>query len=232
VKVIILAAGRGSRMKELTDILPKCLTAYRGKPLINHCIDVLKAIFSPSDLVIIGGYRFDTLKHLGIDLIENKEWETTNIIGSLASATTYLRSEDCLVVYSDIFFTEEAIYQMIQAETPAVLSVSRWLEIWKSRFEEPLEDLESFQISENGAKLTEIGKKPKNLSEIQGQFGGIFKLNPKIWKQIESEFEELKFMDTTTLIQKCLEHSIVFNVVKYDGEWAELDTRTDLETQE
>ena len=232
MKVIILAAGRGSRMKELTDILPKCLTPYRGKPLINHCLDVLKAIFPPSDLVIIGGYRFDTLKHLGIDLIENKEWETTNIIGSLASATTYLRSEDCLVVYSDIFFTEEAIHQMIQADTPAVLSVSRWLEIWKSRFKEPLEDLESFQISENGVKLTEIGKKPKNLSEIQGQFGGIFKLNPKIWKQIESEFEELKFMDTTTLIQKCLERSMVFNVVKYDGEWAELDTRADLETQE
>jgi hypothetical protein len=39
-------------------------------------------------------------------------------------------------------------------------------------------------------------------------------------------------MDTTTLIQKCLEHNIAFNVVKYDGEWAELDTRTDLEAQE
>jgi choline kinase len=137
-----------------------------------------------------------------------------------------------LVVYSDIFFTNEAIYQMIEAKSPAILSVSRWKEIWKSRFDNPLEDLESFQVSENGTTLTEIGRKPKNLSEIQGQFGGIFKLSPKIWTQIENEIDELVFMDATTLIQNCLEHNIVFNVVNYDGEWAELDTRTDLEVQE
>lgn len=232
MKVVILAAGRGSRMKELTDTLPKCLTPYRGKPLIKHCVDALMRFFPPSDLVIIGGYKFDKLKHLGINLIENKEWSTTNIIGSLTAATKYLRADDCLIVYSDIFFTDEAIYQMIQADSPAILSVSRWMEIWKSRFDNPLDDLETFQVSENGAILTGIGKKPKNLSEIQGQFGGIFKLSPKIWKQIENEIEELMFMDATTLIQNCLEHKIVFNVVNYDGEWAELDTRTDLETQE
>jgi choline kinase len=232
VKVIILAAGRGSRMKELTDTLPKCLTLYRGKPLINHCIDTLLGVFSLSDLVIIGGYKHHTLRHLGIDLIENKEWKTTNIIGSLMAARRFLSTDDCLVVYSDIFFTNEAIYQMIEAKSPAILSVSRWKEIWKSRFDNPLEDLESFQVSENGTTLTEIGRKPKNLSEIQGQFGGIFKLNPKIWTQIENEIDELVFMDTTTLIQNCLENKIVFNVVNYDGEWAELDTRTDLEVQE
>lgn len=232
MKIIILAAGRGSRMKELTDILPKCLTPYRGKPLINHCIDTLTSSFSPSDLVIVGGYKSHTLKHLGIDLIENKEWETTNIIGSLTAAEKYLRVEDCLIVYSDIFFAKEAIHQMIQAESPAILSVSRWMEIWMSRFNQPLEDLESFKVDKNGTELTEIGKKPKNLSEIQGQFGGIFKLNPEIWIKIEKEIEGIKLMDTTTLIQNCLERNIAFSVVKYDGEWAELDTRTDLETQE
>ena len=232
MKIIILAAGRGSRMKELTDLLPKCLTPYRGKPLINHCIDTLTRFFSPSDLVIIGGYKSYTLKHLGIELVENKEWNTTNIIGSLTVAEKYLRADDCLIVYSDVYFTKEAINQMMQAESPAILSVSRWKEIWLSRFDQPLEDLESFQISKNGVSLTEIGKKPKNLSEIQGQFGGIFKLSPETWEKIEKEIEGIKLMDTTTLIQNCLERNIIFNVVKYDGEWAELDTRTDLETQE
>jgi len=61
MKIIILAAGKGSRLKPLTDIIPKCMVKVNGKPIINHIYgNILRAIQN-SELYIICGYKADTL---------------------------------------------------------------------------------------------------------------------------------------------------------------------------
>jgi choline kinase len=231
MKIIILAAGRGRRMGNLTDLKHKSLSLYRGKSLIHWTIDSCRDLVSERDILIIGGYRYGDLAHLKVHLRVNDNWSETNIIGSLNIARDYLLQEDCVVVYSDIYFEKIALAKMVSAKSASVLCVDNWLSIWRKRFTNPLDDLESFKLDNTTDELLEIGLEPTNISEIQGQFGGMVKFTPKVWGEIEGSIRDLESLDTTTLIQKCLDIGIAFNVVHYGGEWAEFDNSVDVETQ-
>lgn len=231
MKLIILAAGRGNRMGELTEDKHKSLTPYQGRPLIEWTVESSLEFFNSKDILIVGGYRFSDLEYLGLNLKVNENWAGSNIVGSLLVARDFLLEEDCIIVYSDIFFDSNALSKVISSEGSSVLSLDNWLAIWSKRFLNPLDDLESFKLSHTKNELLEIGLRPKSLSEIQGQFGGIVRLTPKVWKEIESKIPNLETLDTTTLIQKCIKLGLSFNVIHYSGQWAEFDNAFDVESQ-
>ncbi|HEY8901589.1 MAG TPA: sugar phosphate nucleotidyltransferase [Chthoniobacterales bacterium] len=60
-KAVILAAGRGTRMRELTNDLPKPMIAVRGKPILQHIIEGLRGAGVTSVLLIVG-YREDVVR--------------------------------------------------------------------------------------------------------------------------------------------------------------------------
>jgi len=60
-KAVLLAAGRGTRMRDLTNELPKPMIEVRGKPILHHIIEVLHQA-GISDVLIIVGYRADTVR--------------------------------------------------------------------------------------------------------------------------------------------------------------------------
>lgn len=232
MKIIILAAGRGSRMGLGTEERPKCLTVFRGKPLIEWTLDNLVLSAPKEDIFLIVGYKALALKYLGIKSIENKNWNSTNIVGSLRVAKDLLIRSDCLIVYSDVFTEPSSIARMLETNGPTVLSVRNWQEIWSRRFINPLDDLETFKYDQETMHLLEIGSKPSSLGDIQGQFGGIFRMTPDVWMKLESLDIDLDSLDVTSLIQKCLNLGIVFEVVNYEGEWVEIDSLSDLECLE
>jgi choline kinase len=232
MKVLILAAGRGSRMGHLTDEKPKCLTVFRHQPLIERTLNLVQRHVPLSDICVITGYRAEDLAYLPVTKIHNQDWDKTNIIGSLFVASNFLRNEDCLVIYSDIFFENSAITSMLEVNGSAVLSVLNWLAVWHSRFVNPLEDLESFKFDPDTFLLKEIGKRATSLEDIEGQFAGIFKITPETWSKIEEFPEELKSLDTTSMLQLCISRSLAFKVVPYRDSWAELDNIHDIEAQE
>ena len=231
MKIIILAAGRGKRMGDLTDLKHKSLSLYRGKSLIEWTLGSCKGLVSQTDILIIGGYRYGDLAYLNANLRVNENWSETNIVGSLIIARDYLLQEDCIVVYSDIYFEMTALAKMVSAKGTSVLCVDNWLSIWCKRFTNPLDDLESFKLDNISGDLLEIGLKPKSISEIQGQFGGMVRFTPKAWREIEQRIQNLETLDTTTLIQKCLTIGIGFKIIHYGGDWAEFDNSLDVETQ-
>ena len=55
-----------------------------------------------------------------------------------------------------------------------------WKNLWKKRFSDPLVDAETFKIDRN-KKILEIGKKTNKYIDIQGQYMGLIKFNPKGW---------------------------------------------------
>lgn len=61
MKAVILAAGKGTRMKELTNELPKPMLEVRGKPILLHIVEGLKAA-GVTDFCIIVGYRADVVR--------------------------------------------------------------------------------------------------------------------------------------------------------------------------
>jgi dTDP-glucose pyrophosphorylase len=60
-KAVILAAGRGTRMRELTAEFPKPMIKVRGKPVLQHIVEGLRDA-GIRDLLLVIGYRAETVR--------------------------------------------------------------------------------------------------------------------------------------------------------------------------
>ena len=102
---IILAAGRGSRLKHLTEETPKPLLAPKGITFIDGIIQNLidKGI---NDIVVVTGYKGEKFNHLKdkVTLVENKDWDQGNNVTSIKAAIDYLG--DSLIINGDIIMKE------------------------------------------------------------------------------------------------------------------------------
>lgn len=233
MKAIILAAGRGSRMKDLTDDRPKCLVELRDKPLLDWQLDALRAV-DITEIAIVSGYKRELLCNRGLVEFHNTRWAETNMVSSLALAHDWLQSEPCIVSYSDIFYSPAALQSLLDSNAPlAVTYDPNWVELWTKRFGDPLLDAESFRISPLHT-LTEIGNNPKSVDEIQGQYMGLLRFTPQGWAEvlrIRSSMTPGQFanMHMTGILQKVIDSGVVpITAVPYVGEWGEVDSATDL----
>ena len=108
MKAMILAAGRGERLRPLTDATPKPLLVVRGKPLIVHHLEALsRAGFT--EIVInlswLGNQIRDLLGNgtdFGLSIEYSEEPEALETAGGIQQALTLL-GERFIVVNSDIF---------------------------------------------------------------------------------------------------------------------------------
>ncbi|MCH1924289.1 nucleotidyltransferase family protein [Shewanella sp. C32] len=109
MKAMILAAGRGERLRPLTDTLPKPLVAVAGKPLIEYHIERLAAA-GFSDIVINCAWLADILQQrlgdgsrFGVTLHFSVEREALETGGGIKQALPLLGNEPFLVINGDIF---------------------------------------------------------------------------------------------------------------------------------
>ncbi len=107
MKAMILAAGRGERMRPLTDLQPKPLLAVGGKPLIVHHIEKLKAA-GVTELVInhawLGHKLVESLgdgSALGVTIHWSAEESALETAGGIVQALPLLGSEPFLVINGD-----------------------------------------------------------------------------------------------------------------------------------
>lgn len=234
MKAIILAAGRGSRMKERTEILPKCLTELWGKTLLAWQLQAIRKA-GIEDITVITGYHAGEIRKRFPDLtyFHNENWEQTNMVSTLFEADAWLQAEDCLVSYADILYDSTAVSSLMKEDAELSLTYyTKFLDLWKGRFEDPLDDIETFQIDKE-AYLTEIGQKAKSLDEIEGQYMGVLKFRPEGWKSIKEEAEKgfpkpLAKMDMTGLLECLIQRGRKLKGVPYDGLWLEVDSQDDL----
>jgi choline kinase len=232
MKAIILAAGRGSRMKELTDGRPKCLIEFRGKSLLEWQIEAIQEA-GITEVAIVTGYKRDLLANRGLVEFHNPLWAETNMVSSLECAQDWLRNDTCIVSYSDIFYAHSAILSLMQCDEDIAITFDpKWLELWRRRFDDPLLDAESFKLNEDST-LKEIGNKPRAVEEIQGQYMGLLRLSPAGWTEImrirsELTQEDRDRMHMTGTLQRVIDSmQIKVRALPYEGDWGEFDSVTD-----
>ena len=121
MKAIILAAGRGSRMKKLTDEGPKCLVKLRGKTLLDWQLEALKNA-GISQIAIVTGYKRQLLANRGLEEFYNDRWAETNMVSSLACANAWLMEGPCIVSYSDIFYCIRAVALLMENPMPLAIT--------------------------------------------------------------------------------------------------------------
>ena len=232
-KAIILAAGRGSRMKEMTVAKPKCLTLLHSRPLLEYQLAALKEA-GITDIAVVTGYMREAL--LSYDLVEfhNPRWAETNMVSSLCCAREWLVNEECIISYSDIFYKADAVVALLSNKDDISLTYDpNWLNLWRQRFIDPLSDAESLKLDDEHY-LTEIGNKTTDASLIQGQYMGLLKFSPVGWKQVEQYRENIpaEMQDnmhmTGTLNAMIQKNHIKIRALPYEGAWGEVDSPEDL----
>lgn len=237
MKAIILAAGRGSRMGDGTADVPKCMMTLEGRTLLDRCISSLKeAGFAAEDIGVVTGYRREKICVKVGRMFHNADWEQTNMFVSLTMAEEWLQAEPCLVCYSDIVFSPSAAKKLTESDREfAITYYSNFWQLWQKRFENPLEDLETFRL-ENG-RLVEIGRKPLRKEDVQGQYMGLLLFTPSGWEKIRQAVKlpmpkSLAKLDMTTLLQHLLTLGHEIEAIRTDDLWLECDNQNDIEVYE
>ena len=127
---LILAAGMGKRLKELTQDNTKCMVKVSGERLIDRVLSQL-ARLELNRTVIVTGYEGAKLrKHVGrkwngmrIDYVDNPIYNKTNNIYSLALAADELVKDDTLLLESDLIFEDSILDKVVQCHHPNVAVV-------------------------------------------------------------------------------------------------------------
>ncbi|WP_026517071.1 aminotransferase class I/II-fold pyridoxal phosphate-dependent enzyme [Butyrivibrio sp. MC2021] len=136
MQAIILAAGMGKRLKELTQNNTKCMVKVNGVSLIERMLGQLEKK-NLSRIVIVVGYEgrklIDYIGTLGIktpiEFIDNPIYDRTNNIYSLSLASDWLLKEDTLLFESDLIFEDSVLDALIEDQRPTLALVDKY-EAW------------------------------------------------------------------------------------------------------
>jgi L-glutamine-phosphate cytidylyltransferase len=227
MKALVLGAGRGSRLSAYTEDRPKCLIEINGTSLLARQTAALRAA-GPDLIGVVAGWHGERLAGRGLTMFRNERWRTSTMVESLASAHRWLTSDVTLVSYGDIVYTADPVLRLASVDAPiAVAFDPNWRSLWQRRFDDPLADAETFQIDDAG-RVTDIGGRPSNLSEVRGQYMGLVKLTPGGWAELDRV--RTAGMDMTALLRRVVRDSRMPVVgVENPDPWCEFDHERDLE---
>ena len=238
--VMILAAGMGNRLRPYTDKYPKCLVPLLGKTIIERQLSILKQA-GIKDIIVVGGYKAEKLVRLGLNIVINKQYETTNMVATLFKARENMTTgADLIISYGDIVYEADVLKKLLLCDSDICLvSDLGWKSYWKLRYTNPLDDIETFKINREGFVI-ELGKKPQSLRGIQGQFTGLFKFSAKraaelaiIYDSMDKndvyDGKDFKNMYMTSFLQHLIKIGWKIKPVSINHGWLEIDTVEDLD---
>lgn len=240
MRVIILAAGQGTRLRPYTDERPKCLVQLQGRALLHRQLDVLRAKGLDA-ITVIGGYRADCLQDQGVELVINPRFAETNMVSTLFCAEEWMiEGEDLLIAYGDIIYQPSVLQSLLDTDAPLAISIDRqWRRFWEIRMENPLADAETLKL-DAGGNIVELGKKPKDYSEVQGQYMGLIKVRGdqvaafrQAWHRMDRSVlrdgKDFDNMYMTTFLQGLIDSGWQARAAFTDNGWLEVDTVEDLD---
>ena len=136
MQAVILAAGMGKRLGELTKGNTKCMIEVGGETLISRLLRQLDK-HALSKIILVVGYKAQELKdylatlqvQTPIEFVENTVYDKTNNIYSLYLAKDYLATEDTLLFESDLILEDAVISKLIEHPYPDLALVDKY-ESW------------------------------------------------------------------------------------------------------
>lgn len=189
MKALIIAAGKGSRLKSLTKDEPKPLIQLLGLSLIERVILTAKQA-DVDKFVIVTGFRGDKIKEklgdgnrYGVEItyIENEEWQKGNGVSVLKAKELF--NENFILSMSDHIFDTKILDGIceIKLETDeCVLGVDK-------RLPNYIDLDEATKVKVEDDKIVNIGKRIKEYNAIDC---GIFLCTQSIFKAVEESIKE------------------------------------------
>lgn len=240
MQAIILAAGMGKRLGELTKGNTKCMVKVNGTPLIDRVMTQLSQ--QPlKKIIIVVGYKGQELKeYLGkeyngmpIQYIENPIYDKTNNIYSLSLAKEEMQKDDTLLIESDLIFEDSLFPLIINNPYPNLALVAKY-ETWM--------DGTMVRIDEDNNIINFIPKKAFKYSDVDSYYKtvNIYKFSKEFSTTHYVPFLEAytralgdneyyeQVLRVITLLDKCELKALPLNGEK----WYEIDDVQDLDIAE
>lgn len=137
MQAIILAAGMGKRLGELTKDNTKCMIEVGGQKLIDRMLGQLSELHLNRVILVVGYQAENLINHIGnryegkikIEYIRNDIYDKTNNIYSLALAKEKLQEDDTLLLESDLIFEDRMLKLLTENPYPNLALVAKY-ETW------------------------------------------------------------------------------------------------------
>ncbi len=190
MKAIIIGAGRGSRLRHLTEEIPKTLVPVLGRPMLDGILEALAAGgFTRKDVIFICGYKADVIRERYPDLtyVENTRWEHNNILASLLCAREHL-AEGFVSTYADIVYRPEVVRELVRAPWDITLACDTdWRRRYEGRSQHPETDAEKMRAEDR--RVVELSRRIES-TQAAGEFIGVMKLSAAGATRFVSAFDE------------------------------------------
>lgn len=133
MQAIILAAGMGRRLGEMTKNNTKCMVEVNGVKLIDRVLTYLSHL-DLKRIVIVVGYQAQNLvqhvenqyKNLNIEFVNNPIYDKTNNIYSLALAKEKFKEDDTILLESDLIYEESMLRLLVDNQQPDIALVAKY----------------------------------------------------------------------------------------------------------
>ena len=240
MQAVILAAGMGKRLKDLTQDATKCMVRVNGVTMIERMLSILdrKGL---SKIVLVVGYEGQKLKDFvatldvktPVEYVSNDIYYKTNNIYSLYLAREHLLREDTLLLESDLVFEEAVVDRILEHPYPSLALVAKF-ESWM--------DGTVVKLDEEGNILNFISKKDFLFEEIPDYFKtvNIYKFSKNFSETHYVPFLEAyskalgnnEYYEQVLKIITLLEKPEIKALPLSDEAWYEIDDLQDLDIAE
>lgn len=130
MKAVILAAGSATRLRPLTEHLPKCLLEVAGRPILRRLLDHLAAL-GVTEVTIVLGYLGSKIRdavqrwspEIRVTFVDNAEYASTNNGYSTLLAGPAASGHEFVLLDADIVCEREVIARVLRHEIPDCLGV-------------------------------------------------------------------------------------------------------------
>jgi UDP-N-acetylglucosamine diphosphorylase/glucosamine-1-phosphate N-acetyltransferase len=230
MKAVVLAAGEGVRLQPITATRPKHLIKVGGKPILEYCLDALKAS-GITEVIIVTHYMGDAIRQyfgdgermgLKIAYVEQAEMLGT---GNAVSVVEPYVDGDFVLVYGDLLFAPEAVANVIhlyEAEKPAAVMAVVPVEKPESY---GVVELENEKIVKRIIEKPAAEKSPSNLANA-----GLYLFSKEIFDKIKqtkaSIRGEWELTDALSLLIEDKKTVLASKISKAD--WIDIGTPWDL----
>jgi len=245
LRVIILAAGEGKRLRPYTEDIPKCMVELAGNSLLSYQLSTIKECnISLDKVALVGGYQSKALDKFNLKKFENINYSSTNMVTTLFCAHEFMQyDEDLIISYGDIIYEEKVLKALLNSDDEVVVSADiEWESLWRMRMAEPLDDAETFVLDDD-LFIQELGKKPNSLSQVQAQYMGLIKIRgdkisklidiyQKMDRHINYDGQNFNNMYMTSFIQHLINIGWKVKAKLVQNGWLEVDTVDDLKCYE
>jgi len=239
MKAIVLAAGRGTRLRPYTDDRPKCMVPFRGKPLLDHLLTTLRR-GGIDDIVVVRGPLGEQMGERGVRYVD--DFDGHNMLNSLFRAERELTG-DVVVTYADILYADSVLQCVLASEGNISVAVDLdWKPYFATRAADPYEIAETLVMRDRA--ITLIGTPVTDPGQVQGQYIGLmrftaagasrlrecyWKYRRARWGQPWQQARAFEKAYITDILQQLIDDETAVTPACFHGGWLEIDTASDYE---